>query len=94
MFIASTPGIGRGIWPAPAPPHRRRPHGQAGTRIDLLTVIMHELGHQIGLSDIYAPEQDELMFGTIRAGERRCLARDDLHYAKDARSQAHSPLPR
>ena len=58
------------------------PHAE--TRIDLLTVIMHELGHQIGLLDTYAAgETDELMHGTIRAGERRLPGSDDLQYAQD-----------
>jgi hypothetical protein len=53
-------------------------NGVAGTRIDLLTVVMHELGHQIGLSDITAAgEADELMYGTINAGERRLPGSDD-----------------
>ncbi|HEY0150071.1 MAG TPA: Ig-like domain-containing protein [Allosphingosinicella sp.] len=44
----------------------------ASTRVDLLTVVMHELGHQIGLGDSYAAgDADSLMFGTINAGERR-----------------------
>jgi hypothetical protein len=52
--------------------------GLAGTRIDLLTVVTHELGHQIGLVDTYAPgETDELMFGTVGAGERRLPGSDD-----------------
>jgi len=51
----------------------------AGSRIDLLTVVMHELGHQIGLEDVFAPgKSDELMFGTIRAGERRLPGADDV----------------
>ena len=53
--------------------------GMAGTRIDLLTVLTHELGHQIGLSDISAPgSSDELMYGTIGAGQRRLPGSDDL----------------
>jgi hypothetical protein len=56
--------------------------GAAGTRIDLLTVITHELGHQIGLSDSYvAGDRDELMYGTIGAGERRLPGSDDLAHA-------------
>jgi hypothetical protein len=56
--------------------------GLAGTRIDLLTVLTHELGHQIGLSDLSAPGSgDELMFGTIGAGERRLPGSDDLAHA-------------
>ena len=51
----------------------------AGTRMDLLTVVTHELGHQIGLQDIFgAGERDELMYGTIAAGERRLPGSDDL----------------
>ena len=58
--------------------------GMAGTRIDLLTVLTHELGHQIGLSDsYYGGDVDELMYGTIGAGERRLPGADDLSYAAD-----------
>lgn len=41
-------------------------------RIDLLTVVMHELGHVLGLEDLdpYA-YAGELMAGTLRPGERR-----------------------
>ena len=53
-------------------------NGAAGTRVDLLTVVMHELGHQIGLSDTYAGgDGDELMYGSIHAGERRLPGSDD-----------------
>jgi VCBS repeat-containing protein len=46
--------------------------GGAAGKVDLLTVLMHELGHQIGLSDDYRPEdQGGLMYGYIGAGERR-----------------------
>jgi hypothetical protein len=51
---------------------------QAGTRIDLLTVVMHELGHQIGLSDLSGADAvSELMHGTIGAGQRRLPGDDD-----------------
>jgi hypothetical protein len=46
--------------------------GPAQGLMDALTVIMHELGHQIGLDDDYgAGGHDELMHGTINPGERR-----------------------
>jgi Ca2+-binding RTX toxin-like protein len=59
--------------------------GLAGTRIDLLTVLTHELGHQIGLADISTPgSSSELMYGTIAAGERRLPGSDDLSGATGA----------
>ena len=46
--------------------------GAAEGRIDALTVIMHELGHQIGLADDYhAGSEADLMHGYIDTGERR-----------------------
>ena len=60
------------------------PSTQAGVRMDLLTTVMHELGHQIGLGDEYgAEDRDELMFGTINPGERRLPGNDDLAGAGD-----------
>ena len=43
---------------------------RAVDRIDLLTVVEHELGHVVGLSDIYAPT-DDIMGGVLGAGVRR-----------------------
>ena len=46
--------------------------GAAAGKIDLLTVVMHELGHQIGLTDEYATsERDDLMYGYANVGQRR-----------------------
>jgi hypothetical protein len=46
--------------------------GPAGDHMDLLTVVMHELGHQIGLEDDYhGTDEAELMNGALNAGERR-----------------------
>ena len=45
-------------------------NGPAG--IDLLTVVMHELGHVAGLDDHYsAAAGDDVMFGFLLEGERR-----------------------
>ncbi|HWT11134.1 MAG TPA: Ig-like domain-containing protein, partial [Allosphingosinicella sp.] len=53
--------------------------GDAAGRMDLLTVVMHELGHQIGLVDDYnANQSDELMYGYANLGERRLAQADDL----------------
>ncbi len=41
-------------------------------RIDLLTVVMHELGHAAGLEDLHDPAfEDDLMFATLEAGVRK-----------------------
>ena len=39
-------------------------------RIDLLTVVEHELGHMVGLKDLNAPT-DDLMSGVLGIGVRR-----------------------
>jgi hypothetical protein len=45
--------------------------GPAASRMDLLTVVMHEMGHVIGLSDLDAQNHsDQLMAGTLGAGQR------------------------
>ena len=51
------------------------PGGEAEGKLDLLTVLMHELGHQIGLDDHYdRTESDDLMYGYANPGERRLPA--------------------
>jgi hypothetical protein len=49
-----------------------RPDSEARDRIDLLTVVMHELGHVLGLPDLDSPNSaDDLMHGELSAGTRR-----------------------
>jgi hypothetical protein len=49
--------------------------GAAAGKLDLLTVIMHELGHQIGLDDEYGgSDSADLMYGYVNVGERRLPA--------------------
>ena len=56
--------------------------GGAAGRMDLLTVLMHELGHQIGIDDTYRAEQtNELMYGYAFVGERRTPDEQDLQGA-------------
>ncbi len=44
----------------------------ASTRMDLLTVVMHELGHTAGLTDLYDVEaEDDLMYAWLETGQRR-----------------------
>lgn len=46
-------------------------------RVDLLTTVMHEMGHALGLSDSYHPEDREsIMYGLLVNGERRFPAKD------------------
>ncbi|HEX8126840.1 MAG TPA: Ig-like domain-containing protein [Allosphingosinicella sp.] len=78
-FVDSTPGDDSEYRGSGSKLSAADPNGLAGTRIDLLTVLTHELGHQIGLSDLSAlGSRDELMYGTIAAGERRLPGSDDL----------------
>lgn len=49
--------------------------GAAAEGVDLLTVLMHELGHQAGLGDTYdIAARDDLMYGYAYEGERRLPA--------------------
>ncbi len=46
--------------------------GLAAGRIDALTTVMHELGHQLGVDDSYdAADRADLMYGFIHQSERR-----------------------
>jgi uncharacterized repeat protein (TIGR01451 family) len=46
--------------------------GGAAGRVDALTTVMHELGHQLGLDDSYvSSDSANLMYGFIHQGERR-----------------------
>ncbi|HET9637578.1 MAG TPA: cadherin-like domain-containing protein, partial [Allosphingosinicella sp.] len=52
--------------------------GSADGKIDLLTVVMHELGHQIGLGDEYgSSDKNDLMYGYANVGERRLPGEGD-----------------
>ena len=40
--------------------------------MDLLTTVMHEMGHSLGLEDLYgAADADDLMYALLETGERR-----------------------
>jgi hypothetical protein len=41
-------------------------------RVDLLTAILHEIGHVLGLDDTYNPaHRNDIMYGFLTTGERR-----------------------
>ena len=46
------------------------PVGDAGARIDLLTVLVHELGHVLGLADQHAVDGVNVMAGYLDVGHR------------------------
>lgn len=51
------------------------PAGAAAGRLDLLTTLMHEMGHTLGLEDSYlAADRESLMYGFLTKGERRLPA--------------------
>ena len=53
--------------------------------MDLLTTVMHEMGHQLGLEDTYGTgDHDELMFGFLMTGERRLPDSSDVAQASQA----------
>lgn len=45
--------------------------GQAGAQMDLLTVLMHELGHILGFADHYAGAGGSVMNGHLDIGQRQ-----------------------
>lgn len=50
------------------------PQSPAG-RVDLLTTVLHELGHAAGLADVYdSRSRSSLMYGHLTVGERRLPA--------------------
>jgi hypothetical protein len=59
------------------------PTGAPAGRVDLLTAIMHEMGHALGLPDTYeAKDRDKVMYGFLTNGERRVPATGDATAAK------------
>src|SRR5437867_3561098 len=52
--------------------------GRAAREMDLLTVVMHELGHVIGLDSRYDGDTSDLMYVYLGTGERRLPTAADL----------------
>ncbi len=59
------------------------PMAACAGRVDLLTTLMHEMGHAIGLPDTYSHEdRDSIMYGHLSKGERRLPAKDQAGSAQ------------
>jgi hypothetical protein len=57
------------------------PAGASAGRMDLLTAVMHEMGHALGLEDAYhESDRDLLMYGFLTKGERRLPAARDTAF--------------
>jgi hypothetical protein len=57
-------------------------------RIDLLTAVMHEMGHALGLEDTYADQdRDSVMYGFLTKGERRVPSLGQGSLAKQTPNQ-------
>jgi Concanavalin A-like lectin/glucanases superfamily/Putative Ig domain/Bacterial Ig domain/Matrixin len=55
-------------------------------RVDLLTAIMHEMGHALGLPDTYSEQdRDNIMYGYLTKGERRLPMKDQAKGVKPNR---------
>lgn len=52
------------------------PAGPAADRMDLLTVIMHELGHAWGLA--HSDNPDDVMADTLASGKRKSITAEDV----------------
>ena len=50
----------------------------AAGRMDLLTVVEHELGHTIGLDSRFSGSTSDLMYAYLAPGERRLPGRADV----------------
>ncbi|HZT81836.1 MAG TPA: SdrD B-like domain-containing protein, partial [Gemmataceae bacterium] len=64
--------------------------GEQG-RMDLLTVVLHEMGHTVGLSDLYdAGSSQDLMYEFLGTGQRRTPSAADVAQVLGTMQQAPS----
>lgn len=62
--------------------------GAALGRVDLLTTVLHEMGHSLGLCDTYSSsDRDSVMYGFLGKGERRL---PENGQAASARPHSHN----
>ena len=82
-FIDPTPSDDTEFSRVAVATRRSSQNGDAGAgRVDLLSTLMHEMGHALGLADRYdLSERDNVMFGYLGNGERRLPARAEASSA-------------
>ena len=67
---------------------------EAEGKVDLLTVVMHEMGHALRLDDVPTSQSTRLMTEMIRLGERRLPSAADVPDAtKPATPQGDTGTP-
>ena len=79
-FVDPTPGQDE-EYAAKAGALAALPGSGAAGHVDLLTVVMHEMGHALGLPDITAPGSTDLMAEALATGLRRLPSMADIDAA-------------
>ncbi len=78
-FVDSTPLDNSEFYPASDHELRAQMALPANQRMDLLTVVMHEMGHALGFADIRPDQQSaSLMTGSLDTGSRRLPKANNL----------------
>ena len=75
-FIDATPGTNEEFLPTADPNvWKAKPGSEAEGKMDLLSVLLHEYGHTLGLE--HSADAHNTMAATLQPGERRTLSADD-----------------
>jgi hypothetical protein len=75
-FIDPTPGSNEEFLPTADPNvWKARPGSEAEGKMDMLSVLLHEYGHTLGLD--HSADRHDYMAATLQPGERRTLSADD-----------------
>jgi hypothetical protein len=83
-FIDATPTANEEFGPQVSQGFLADTHGPAADRIDLMTAVLHEMGHVLGHGDEYdGMFLDDVMNGRLPAGVRRLPEQIDLLFAGD-----------